>query len=467
MKKLALYFSMAMALFLGTACSDDYDDWADPMSYPQEDAITIPGFQATAVGTIDLNNAASDSSQLYTLSTAALPDGYTLSNARIVLVPQEATTATTTTQSTTLVGVAPNSDLQSMVQTNFGLRPVERTYAGHVYVNAVKNGEAVLIDAGTVNVVVVPKAPVIEEAYYITGTVNGWNNSNTDYELSNGGADPYENPVFTVTIPASAVTSDLEFKVTPKSGLGGDWTKCLAAPADGTEGKFVTDNGGGNGLNFKIPMSADAKLYRISFNMLDQTWSYTCMNFAEYIYEIGNSTKWSGVVPLSSPAFSGIYKGFGYLDGEFKFKPNEGDWNGDWGQDPNGAAGTLVQEGEVNCTVATAGYYMMDVDLINMTWKVTPVTTIGVIGSFESSGWSSDVAMTYNVAGGYWEADVTLAAGDEFKFRANGGWDINWGGTEDNLVQSGANLKATEAGTYNMKLYALCDGKAHVTVTKK
>ena len=42
MKKLSLYISIALAgLFMGS-CSEDFKDWADPQTNPQEDAITIP-----------------------------------------------------------------------------------------------------------------------------------------------------------------------------------------------------------------------------------------------------------------------------------------------------------------------------------------------------------------------------------------------------------------------------------------
>lgn len=58
MKKLSLYISIALAgLFMGS-CSEDFKDWADPQTNPQEDAITIPGYQASAVSALDLANVA-------------------------------------------------------------------------------------------------------------------------------------------------------------------------------------------------------------------------------------------------------------------------------------------------------------------------------------------------------------------------------------------------------------------------
>lgn len=82
--------------------------------------------------------------------------------------------------------------------------------------------------------------------------------------------------------------------------------------------------------------------------------------------------------------------------------------------------------------------------------------TWGVIGSF--SDWSSDVAMT--ISNGWATATVDLAAGAEFKVRADGGWDNSYGvvdnsnlpvdGTEFDAIWNKGNLKVTEAGNYTL-----------------
>ena len=188
-------------------------------------------------------------------------------------------------------------------------------------------------------------------------------------------------------------------------------------------------------------------------------------DYADYIYAIGGDTGWSGVYPLRSAQTSGVnngkYKGFGYLSQEFKFKPNEGDWTGDWECVGDGQIG----QGSDNCPApATAGYYMIEVDLTAMTYSLTLINSIGIIGPAQTGGWDSDTDMTYNATNGAWEAkNVALSAG-EMKFRANDGWDINWGGALDALNQGGANI-AVEAGTYDIALFAWCDGKAYATLT--
>ena len=46
--KISKYLAFAFAGLLMVSCDEDFDDWASPKSYPQEEAITIPGYSATA-----------------------------------------------------------------------------------------------------------------------------------------------------------------------------------------------------------------------------------------------------------------------------------------------------------------------------------------------------------------------------------------------------------------------------------
>ena len=88
MKKLLSYLSLALTGLLMAACSEDFKDWATQQTYPQEAAITIPGFTASATGAVDLNSVES-STQLLTLSQAALPEGYTIQSIRMDVTPAE------------------------------------------------------------------------------------------------------------------------------------------------------------------------------------------------------------------------------------------------------------------------------------------------------------------------------------------------------------------------------------------
>jgi len=195
-------------------------------------------------------------------------------------------------------------------------------------------------------------------------------------------------------------------------------------------------------------------------------------SFEEFIYEIGNESGWKTAYPMRSPAQDGIYHSFNWLDGGFKFKPNADNWDGDWGQNPAGPYGTLVVDGEEDCNnpdpdksfpeeAQPAGFYKIEVSLVDMTWKITPITHVSIIGGFND--WSGDVEMAWNAEEHCWEVTTNEVSG-EFKFRANHDWAINWGGDTEAMTQDGANL-SIEAGTYNFKFYPTYDGGSKVVIT--
>lgn len=206
-------------------------------------------------------------------------------------------------------------------------------------------------------------------------------------------------------------------------------------------------------------------------------------SFAPFIYEIGNESGWGTAYPMALvDQANGLYQSYNYLNGGFKFRPNEGNWNGDFGQDPAGEYGNLVVDGEEDCNdpgksfpddAKPAGFYQIDVDIVNMKWKISPVNSITMVGDF--NGWNQADAtthMTYNVAEGCWTIDWTFSADAQVKFAMNDDWSVSWGGADGNganygnLTQySGANLEVP-AGTYTVKLYLGCEGTHKVEFVK-
>lgn len=82
--------------------------------------------------------------------------------------------------------------------------------------------------------------------------------------------------------------------------------------------------------------------------------------------------------------------------------------------------------------------------------KVLSFDKVGVIGL--NGDWDNDVEMTFNIYKDRFYADVDVPANTEFKFRLDGGWDVNWGGDKDNLSKGGANIPI-EAGQYRIYFY--------------
>ncbi len=72
---------------------------------------------------------------------------------------------------------------------------------------------------------------------------------------------------------------------------------------------------------------------------------------------------------------------------------------------------------------------------------------IGVIGDF--NGWGADVVMEFNASKQRFYADVEFPADGGFKFRADAGWDVNWGSKTEGLLDGGDNIPV-KAGNYRV-----------------
>lgn len=463
MKKLSLYISIALAgLFMGS-CSEDFKDWADPQTNPQENAITIPGFTATAAQAIDFASVTTDSVNTFSLSSAALPEGFTLGNARIELTPQGVENATKTTVNTSLDGKGAVADLASVVESAYGKRPTARTFDAQVYVNAIKEGQAVLIDAGKINLVMTPKAPFIDAAYYLVGDmfttddVNGWNTISDKQKFKHSDKDVYEDPIFTITFETTK--ADQYWKIIPKTNVDAGNTDASAAGVVGpkVDGEdSMTDSL--TNVDAKAGKIAKAGKYKLTLNMMDYTYTFEEVKYDPFIYFIGATDGWKSSdqkLALVDDA-KGVYTGYVYLADpnaagfEFKFQRAQGNWDTAIGAGTFvsfGGAAIGVDNGNIGVN-AGEGVYYMDVNLSEGTITATKIETMGMIGDFNK--WAGDAPMTWNAEEYCFEATNVGVTADGWKFRVNGGWDINLGGSLNNLTAGGDNI--TVAGN-TVKLY--------------
>ena len=463
MKKILSYVSLAITGLLMAACSEDFKDWASQKTYPQEDAITIPGYKASPANAtgVDLNAIEGETVQLISLNGGALPEGYTLNSLRMEILPADLDGAEKTVlEAVSADGTFSKADLQTAVVSYYGVRPTPRTFNAHVYVDAFNDGQSAFIDAGEMTFIVTPIAPVIEEIYYVTGNINDWKNDDTSFEVSNGGKDPYDNPVYVVVIPAPKDGGDLQFKLTPKSGVGGDWSECIAAAKE--SGKFNYHNVGDN---FVIPADGSS-YYRVVFNMLDQTWEASAVPLIENAYYyVGAANGWGGqtykmvngggdvyedpvfsvVVPAQggdhwfkimpesafslgsiwdSPTVVGVYEnGTSALEGLFIVDKNGNDQPG------SGANAWCLKEGD-----HPADFYKITINMMNQTYTIKPIIVAAqyyVVGSVQ--GWSDKNktclftpeeqknVLSYTTKWtGAW--DLKIWDADGF-----GNWDVAWG----------------------------------------
>lgn len=364
----------ALAGFAFASCNGDYDDWANPQHNGPENAITIPGFAATATGAVDLANAG-EQVKLFTLSEAALPENTALKNSRIILTPADESLAQKMDEqevSASSDGNVQTADLQAAIVTAYGSKPAAREFKGHVYSDVVANGQALLVDAGEITVVATPQAPFIDNAYYLVGSLDDWSKQRKDeYKLVNGGGDPYSDPVFSVIIPSPGDVT-VELKVVPQSGFKADgsdvesWDNVLSATPDNAEGKFSYKNEGGN-ITFKA--SSKFSKYKLEFNMLEGTYTVTglkdpklYLTGSNYNWGNGGESSWKPLVRVNGSETDFWTIIYLHADEQFKFAP-QADWGNDFGGEAqivdDGGAGITVDG--TNLKVGKAGWYLLHV----------------------------------------------------------------------------------------------------------
>lgn len=495
MKKLSLYISIALAgLFMGS-CSEDFKDWADPQTNPQEDAITIPGFTATAAQAIDLASVTTDSVNTFSLSSAALPEGFTLANARLELTPQGVENATKTTVNTDLNGKGAVADLASVVESAYGKRPTARTFDAQVYVNAIKDGQAVLIDAGKIDLVMTPKAPFIDSNYYIVGDMTDWK-LDTKLKFAHSDADVYEDPVFTIMF---TTTKDNQcWKIIPQGNVdaGNIWEVenapkgVVGVETDGDEsmsGTLLTSTSKGEKAN--AGKLAKAGTYQMTINMMDYTYSIkqiapeyylvgalqswsdqnmSCLMTAETAMVQNFTTKWTGDANMK------IWLGsdFGKWDNAFGSASGDG---------VNTAEGKLKAGGGAIVCPEKGAYYTFTADFSTMTYKWTKlanqnptefkyVSLIGVGGKWNEG---DDIDLKQVAPHNWYLAKQEIPAGG-LKIRADHKWrdDGNWGFAEGQKYESkgtlitsgGSSNISVPAGTYNIYFNDITGAYAFVEV---
>lgn len=154
---------------------------------------------------------------------------------------------------------------------------------------------------------------------------------------------------------------------------------------------------------------------------------------------------------IASAKSNDMYEGYIYFEtdaAEFKYTQGPG-WDVNWGDD---AADGTLDPGGANIIAGTAGYYKLNVDLVGMTHTFLR-TDWGLVGDATPGGWDTDTPMTYDPVNKVWTVTVNLTA-NKIKFRANGGWDLNYGddGANGILEPGGADIQVPSDGNYTVTL---------------
>lgn len=449
------------------SCTEDYTDWGNPQSNPKEEAVSFGNGSVTPVDVINLADVKTEKVKVASIvaptsSNAAYTPNYKINfDGQSFDIDADGNMAT--------------AELTSYIVDKWGKRPTERDIDATLDAWVSNGSTAVkMTTSATFQVKAIPEAPVIEDGYYLVGdmfnveavgdapAVDGWNTVSAKQAFKHSDKDVYDDPVFTITFETTKANQ--YWKIIPKKNVdaGNFWAAGVVGPKVDGEDSMTGSLTNGDAKAGKI---AKAGKYKLTLNMMD--YSYTIEEAPE-LYMKGDANGWDGYDYLAGDGVH--FTGFMYLNQNgFKFTTAP-DWSGtgygaNFDTAPN-AANIVITE--------PAGYYKVDVDLSAKTYTLTSITSIGIIGDAAPKGWDSDVDLTYvpynkeTNEGRYWEIkDIKLKTG-VIKFRANDGWDINWGGELDNLTSKGnpANI-AVEEGTYDIKLYAWADGYAKCVMTKK
>ena len=463
MKKTLLYSLAAMASLALASCAGDYDDWANPQANEQEASAAKYG--VTFANGSEAEGSMADEDGIINLvtvnSTDANVSGFTLQDFKVNGVAVNGTMVGNSVQVSA-------SELEKLVcEQNKSRASVARDLKVETQVSInLASGDAVSITTkGETTGKFTPTAtPQLDEkGYYMLGQVNGneWDAKSPVWmnKISDG--------VYQLKVTTTADKNWFKFYA-GSNFVSEDWDSinkgALGCKENGSEDTFgyILYDGDSWG-ELQTPVIPGAGTWIVTLDMNNLTYTVG----KPVLYMAGDANGWATNDYLAGE--DGVhFTGFMYLNQNgFKFC-TQPEWKGtNYGADFNTAADaaniTMTEE---------AGYYKVDVDLESKSYVLTPITTIGIIGSASPNGWDSDVDMTYvpynaeTKALGYWEAkDITLASG-EIKFRANDDWAINWGGDVNALTQGGGNI-AVEEGTYDIKLYAWANGYAKCVMTKK
>ena len=315
--------------------------------------------------------------------------------------------------------------------------------------------------------------------YIIGGPSNDWAGSAASRSVKFN--QPNEDvPTYNVTFVGPAEGADMWFAIGDDKACDAivdndDWSKLFGTTNgngnSGSEGSLARRSELNDDGSFKV--TGPAKFIRVTIDMRAMTYTVQTLDFAEYIYVVGSvsGTEWNKSFPLWSANMDGNYQGYYYLNGEYKFKPNADNWDGDWEYDGDDR---IADNGGGNCPGVDPGFYQIDVNLQSMTYAVTQVANITLVGSHND--WNpgdANMHMLFNEETQAWEKDITFANDANVKFAMNDNWSVSWGGVNgdplsyDNLTQYNGKDLSVPAGSYKVELFLSYEGNNKVVFTAK
>lgn len=441
MKKYSIFLMAALALGF-TAC-DDKSDLGVAQINPQEPIVEANGLTLAPsdayTSTIDLENTVGSQIAIATVADASgLPED-TQVTLQLAIAKDENMADAKVFPITN--GQVPSDDIEAAIVAFYNITPeVVRPWMGVIaYANIGSQqsrlgGDNFYYLKQQVNVLPVDKKLDIENTYYLGGTLS----EKMDHSDLHAYVDNNFVAIFEVTPEEAAkgfkwcvVPGSVEGNATPAECYGPSGSNTLALGGEGT----ITAQG----------------RYRLVANMLEKTYTLT---FAyDVLYTPGSSNEWvqAASMQLYTTDYS-TYFGFtrtgadGDPSGEFKLCANIDNWNMAWGE-KDGRLDSAP--GGPNITTTPAGFWWVKTNLTALSIDMLLVEKISVIGL--NGDWENDIFLTPSADMLTWTGEMTATAATNFKFRVNGGWDADLGGSLDKLALWGANIDIA-AGTYAVTL---------------
>ena len=461
-KKILLGMTLLMSM---VSCTEDYTDWGNPQSNPQEEAVSFGDGSVTPVDVINLANVKTEKVKVASIVAPTSSDAAYTPNYKINFDGQSFDIDAD--------GNMAKADLVNYITNKYGKRPKERDIDATLDAWQSNGSTAVkMVTSETFQVKAIPEAPFIDAAYYLVGDmfttddVNGWTKG-VAKAFNHSEKDVYDDPIFTVSFETTK--ADQYWKIIPKKNIDADdlWAPGVVGPkVDGDDSMTGALTNG----EAKAGKIAKAGKYKLTINMMDYSYTIEEVNYDPFIYFIGSTDGWKSndqKLALVDDA-KGVYTGYVYLADpnaagfEFKFQRAQGNWDTAIGAGTFvsfGGAAIGVDNGNIGVN-AGEGVYYMDVNLSEGTITATKVETMGMIGGFNN--WDGDAKMTWNAEEYCFEATNAGVTADGWKFRVNGDWAINLGGSRNNLTAGGDNI--TVAGN-TVKLYPTRKTKDNIYCT--
>lgn len=396
MKKIAIYLYSLLTVAAFTACNENFDDWAAPQSNPQEEAKSLSLEMANTTASLDLSTIKTDSVELAKVVSVSQAEGGKVIYE--VLLGQDVASATALpyTEVAGALKVA-TLELEDAVWAIYGKAGAEHPLKLQVKATILTaSGQASSVTGNALDVKVKTKTLPVEEAYYLVGDVNGWNDKAPLKFAAKG------NGIFELVVTATKDASNV--KIIPQSGVveGGDfWGSALGTAKNEDNSPTGSIAFKRNGVEAGAIQIAKAGEVRMTINMND--YSYAVMPVTKDMFIIGSPWKWlwenveASMVPIHSA--EGGFWSMNYFNAgdQIKFAPEKA-WGKDFGYDAaNLSAETIELAGltnvDGNIAIGKGGWY-----IVKITTAIDGARTVEflapdvyLMGDTSEGGWDSQL----------------------------------------------------------------------------